>query len=170
MTISEQLDQIQQSVQSYCNPGGKASVVNDLVHLWQQLTQKSTGLRVLIMYAGEVPRGPFTVSAVLNRVDRRFLTVVTRGRSLTVDRGSTLYQGTSVGQALYVDVENVRDTLRALQFDPQTTERPVDYAGITPFSTEGTGMIVDAYQIEFTVGTDIPAVESTPEGQVFPSL
>lgn len=162
VTIASQLQIIHDKLQLYVQQldAGNAFVCSDLAHLWAKFWDKSQGTKILIMYNGEDVRGPFGTASVLGRVDRRFIVVVSRGRGLEVtERGRPLYQTYQNEQPLFTTVEEVRDLCRTLQFDPQWCEEPIDYKGVLAFATPP-GLIVDAMQIEFTVGTQLPVVRA----------
>lgn len=165
MSIAEQAKAIQDAMNGWlvAPTQGQAFVVSDLQHLWKLLFNKSSGLKVLIMYAGEEIRQVFEGAAILGRVDRRWIVVVSRGRGLYVERGISLTDDNQGGEPLFNLVEQARDIVRALMLNPASTERPIDYTRIIQFPTEGTGMIIDAYQIEFTIGTQLQMVKSTPD-------
>lgn len=163
MKISEQIKFIVAHLNEYLETEGEAFACSDLVHMWQQLLNKSNGLRVLVMYAGESLRENFPGASVTGRVDRRFTVLVTRGRALTVERGTPLINSGAWGEPLYDMVENVRDMCRSFLMDPNTTERPIDYIGINLFNSEGSGQLFDAYQIEFSVGTQLALPVAVPD-------
>lgn len=164
ITIADQLVTIKSALQPFINQldSGNAFICSDLAHLWSKLWDKSTSTKILIMYAGEDIRGPFGTAAVLGRVDRRFIVVVSRGRGINVsDRGALLYETVGNAPPLFDVVEQVRDQCRVLTFDADWCENPVDYKGVLLFATPP-GLIIDAMQIEFSVGTQLPMVASTP--------
>jgi hypothetical protein len=163
--IAQQLLAIHDACQLYAQQldSGNAFVCSDLVHLWSKFWDKSQGTKILIMYNGEDIRGPFGTASVLGRVDRKFLVVVSRGRGMVVgDRGFPLYQTYQNEQPLFTTVEQVRDVLRTITFDPGWCENPNDYKGIMPF-VGPREIIVDAYSIEFSIGTQLPVVTINPE-------
>lgn len=163
ITIASQFQTILQVVQPYVQQldAGIAIVCADLVHLWANLWKQSQKTRILIMFNGEDIRGPFATASVLSRVDRKFLVVVSRGRSYNVtDRGAPLYEGIGNELPLFTVVEQVRDILRGIQWDTTWCENPDDYKGIIPFGTPP-GIVIDALQIEFSIGTNLPPVSAT---------
>lgn len=143
--------------------GGKNScfICSDLAHAWKILYDSSQAFKILLFYAGESQRVNFPGGAITGRVDRKFNVIVSRGRSLSsTDRGLPLYDDNQNARPLFDIVDELRDLCRGFMFDPAWTERPVDYIGIRPFNVEGTGAIVDAYLIEFSVGTQLGMLES----------
>jgi hypothetical protein len=169
MKISEMLDTIQAQLVGLTSPQDQAFVVGDMSEIYRQLFIRSTGLRILIAYTGETIREHFPGPSVTARVDRKFIAVVTRGRSLNLNAGDSLTDATPAGDPLFDLVEKATDMIRCLQFDPDTTERPTDYIGCIKFPTEGLGIITDAYQIEFSVGCQLLLVVSAPNSGVTPS-
>lgn len=166
MTVAAQLKIFQDVIQGYLDlqtPKGNAFICSDLVHLWKKLFDNSSALKVLIMCNGEDIRGPFGTAAILSRVDRKFLIVVSRGRSINVlDRATALVDDDGpTGKSLFQYVEDVRDLARAAVFDENWCERPSDYKGFMPFATPP-GMVIDAYQIDISIGTQL--------GEIVPSI
>ena len=70
---------------------------------------------------------------------------------------------------LFTITEEVRDMCRGFEFDPAWTERPVDYKGVRPFNSGNPDLIVDAFQIEFSVGTQLGMLQAAPDDQVVPA-
>lgn len=157
MTIEDQANAINDAINQYLGTSGSSFVVSDMHHLWAKLFDRSTSLKALVMFVGEHVRQTIPGSAILSRVDREWSVTVSRGRSLTLDRGATLKDETVAGEPLFGWVAKIRDTIRGLELDPDTTERPIDYDGINQLPTEGTPLIIDAYQIRFTIGTQLPS-------------
>jgi hypothetical protein len=165
MRIADMLNQIVAACDGYAktgNPSGGAFVVTDLVHLWQSVLQQTDALRIMVMYNGETARVNYPGGSITRRVDARFLVVVTRGRGYALNRGDTFTKTPGGQPPLASLMEDVRNICLAQLFDPQTTERPPDYEGIIPFDTSAAGTVVDAMQIEFTVGNQLPIATSTP--------
>ena len=146
---------------------GKVFICSDLYHLWGILFDNVETLKVLVMYNGETQRTTFPGGALTARVDRRFLVVISRGRGLSVvDRGLPLVASYQNARPLFDIVDEARDVCRGLIWDAAFTERPTDFDGIRPFNTEGSGMIVDAYQIEFHVGTQLFMLDPQPTNEI----
>ena len=141
--------------------GGAVFICSDLVHLWQVLFDNSQGIKILLMFNGEQVRGDLATASPLARVDRQFLIVVSRGRSMGLNPGDAMVEAVGNAPPMFEVMDVCRDWVRGIQFDPNTCEMPVDYHGMTPFHTEGSGRIVDAYQIMFSVGTQL-LVEPPP--------
>ena len=167
MSITDQLQLMYDTLNDWAGEGNAQNyavqIVPDLAHMWYALLNTSQSSQILIMYNGEQIRGEFGIAAQLARVDRRFVVVVSRGQSLTFPLSQQYLKPTQNAVPLYNDVETIRDIVRGLQFDPVTTERPVDYMGIVPFATDGSGKVMDAMQIELSVGVQLELIESTPD-------
>lgn len=166
-SIAAQLKTIKGIFDIYCTTNkGAAFICSDLVHLWKLLFDNSQGLKILIMFNGETIRGEFGIAAQMGRVDRQFVVVVSRGRCLTPnDPGKALVNDDFNAPPLFELVEEIRDVCRAIIFDANWTERPVDFSNVIPFPTEHTGRIVDAYQISFSVGTQLQLIVDQPDDQ-----
>lgn len=146
--------------------GGKFAcfICSDLLHAWKILFDSPSSEKVLLVYMGETCRVNFPGGAITGRVDRKFNVIVSRGRGTTsVDRGLPLVQKNQNAQPLFDIAEQYRDACRGFIFDPLWCERPVDYIGVQPFNVEGTGAIVDAYSIDFSVGTQLGMLEQGDE-------
>jgi len=162
-SIADQMNQIIGVLKTAAQDnGGDAFIANDLVHMWKQLFDKSNAEKVLLMYNGEQVRGEFGIAAPLGRVDRQFIVVVSRGRSLMVERGSPLTNQNQNAIPLFTVVEGYRDIIRGLILDPQWTEYPIDYQGVMPFPVGDGGPIIDALQIQFSVGTQLSLIKDQP--------
>jgi hypothetical protein len=162
-TIAQQMQEIIGALKPAAQAhGGDAFVCSDLVHLWKQLFDKSNSEKVLLMYNGEQIRGEFGIAACLGRVDRQFIVVVSRGRGLTVERGTPLIDQNQNADPMFTVVEGYRDIIRGLVTDPIWTEYPVDYIGIIPFPTGNPGLVVDAYQIQFSIGSQLQLIQGQP--------
>jgi hypothetical protein len=169
VTIKDQLGDIYSIYSTWCTGQGvgKVFICSDMYHLWAQLFNNEQAFKILVMYNGEVQRVNFPGGAITGRVDRKFLTVVSRGRGLAVvDRGLPLVSDYQNARPLFDIVDELRDLTRAIFFDPQWCERPMDYVGIRPFNTEGSGMIIDAYQIDYSVGTQLMMIAPGDTSQV----
>lgn len=114
------------------------------------------GLRAVIMFTGETTRG--VDGEVGGFVDRKFMVVVTTGKAMLAAGDAT--RETPSRKPLYELVEGARDTLRNATFSSDTTEGNFTYNGASVFVLPD-GMPVDALQLEFTLGTQLPATEST---------
>lgn len=162
MKIKEQAGLINDALQTWINtltPAGQGNgycrVVSDMSHLWYLLFNGPKTLKCLTMYVGENIRDVFPGAAILGRVDRGFKTVVSRSRGFAADRSDPLKDDTVYGVPLFDLVEQARDVIRGLQFNPVSTERPIDYVGVDQFSTGDTKLIIDAYGIDYTIGSQL---------------
>ena len=166
-TIKAQMTQIQSVLGDLVQAEGNkwaAFICSDLLHAWKILQDNSQSPKVLVVFSGETQRVNFPGGAITGRVDRKFTVIVSRGRSYSAaDRGLPLYSDNQNARPLFDIVDEYRDACRALIFDENWCERPVDYLGTRPFSVEGIGAIVDAYAIDFQVGVQLGMIESGVE-------
>ena len=146
-------------------------MAHDLNHMWELAFVTSKVPRCIITFAGEDIRGDFTIAAQTSRVDRHFLVLVTRARGYSANRGDTLTEQINDSRPFYDLLEEARDLIRVLQFDPSVTEAmdgdPVDYRGIKPALPEDYPL--DAYMIEFSIGTQLGVPQFNPAITVPPS-
>ena len=160
MTIKDQLTAVQSALETWAeNEGGRAYIASDRVHLYDLIGLSQGKPTVVALFMGETIRGEFEVAAALGRVDRQFLAVISRGRGMKANPADSLVQDGGGGKPMFELVESVRDIIRTLELDPDTTERPIDYKGIAPVDF-GENTRTDAYQIEFSIGTALPVVGS----------
>lgn len=167
MTIKDQMKVMYGVLGNYTlSEGGKWAcfICSDLTHVWKKLFDNPNTPKLLLYYAGETQRVNFPGGSVTGRVDRKFTLVVSRGRSLSAtDRGIQLIEDGPNARPLFDIVDEYRDVCRGFQFDINWTERPTDYIGTRPFSAEGPGAIVDAYAIDYSVGTQLGVIESADQ-------
>lgn len=151
--------------------GGIAQVAHDLNHMWELAFNTSKVPRCMICFVGEDIRGDFSIAAATSRVDRHYVVLVTRGKGYTANRGDTLTQDIGEARPFYDLLEEARDLIRVLQFDASVTEAdsglPVDYHGIKPALPEDYPL--DAYLIEFSIGTQLGVPEFNTPVAIAPS-
>jgi hypothetical protein len=140
--------------------GGMVQICHDLNELWAAAHINSKTPRCILAFLGEDIRGDFAVAAACARVDRHFVCVVTRARGMTQVRGATLVDQVGDSRPFYDLVEEARDIIRAIFFDPRVTEAmptdPIDYKGISAFMVDND--ILDSYKIDFSIGTQLPVI------------
>ena len=166
ITIADQLNQMRDTFNLWTQENWStqsAFIVTDTVHLWKKLFDQSQMPKVLVMYNGEQIRGDFGIAAPLAHVDRRFLVAISRGRGFNLNRGDSFTEDVGNATAFADEIEELRDICRAMIFDPDWCEHPVDYLGIVPFNTADSGMITDAVQIEFSIGTQLGLIKPQPD-------
>lgn len=152
MTIAAQLNDIAEPLTWWARPlGASVAVASDPVHLFNLLAEKPGTARVAVMFEREEKRGEIEEASM---VDRYFSVVVSRGRGFT-QPGVNLTAGRAGEAPLYSQVEAVRQVLRAVQFEADTTEVTLDYRSCRPFPVPPE-YLVDAYQIELSIGTVLP--------------
>jgi hypothetical protein len=154
MKISDQLKLIQSSLVDW-QRANKASIeiARDIVHVFGLLTTSPGACRVAIVFREEVKRGEYEETGM---VDRKYWLVISQGRSLKLNPADQLTEGHAGGKPLYDLGEELREELRAFEFDQDTTEVTPDYKGTYPF--EADGWLIAANYLEFTIGTQLPAV------------
>lgn len=152
MTIGEQLQQIKTSFDTWAKQSkAKVQIASDFVHLVSLLTTSPGDLRVLILFDSEIKRGDYEETG---RVDRKFLFVLSRGKSFRMDTGSALLEGSAGGQPLYDLIEEAREVGRLIRFSAETTEEIPNYQGASRLQIDG--IITDSHQLEFSIGTQLP--------------
>jgi hypothetical protein len=152
MTIAEQLTMIREALDAWVRPlAGAARIAEDAVSLVGMLATAPGSPRALVLFDGEAKRGDIDE---LGRVDRRFLVVISRGRGLVDATEARLVETKIAGKPLFDLVEESREIVRAIRFDAETTEVIPSY--VATRRTELDGLLVDAYQIEFSIGTQLP--------------
>ena len=158
MKISEQLEAFLAVLGDWAKQyGGVAKVAGDKSQLIALLSQKPGAPRVAIVFISEVPRGEINPED-MDRVDREFWIIVSRGQGFKQDAGDSLTKGAGGGPPMFDLVEEARDVARGVQLDPATTERPVVYGGMESFDPEASQS--DAYAIKVKIGTDIGGLTS----------
>lgn len=165
MTIADQLLLIRAGLYQWATAlGGMAQICSDMHHMWMQAWVKSDTPRLLICYVGEDIRGPFSIAAATHRVDRTFNVMITRGRGFNPARGDSLVQTVGDAEPLFKLVEEVRELIRTM--GGISEENPVDFKNVRSFPLGE--VIIDAYVIEFSVATDLPALADVPDNYVPP--
>ena len=159
MTIGAQLNCIKAKIDAWAkDSGATVQIAADLIDLFSMLAVTPGKVRVLIMFHGERKRGEFEESSM---VDRTFWVSVGKGRSMSLKRGDDLVAPAAGGPPLFDVVEQVRQQLRDLDFDGQTTEEHINYRDCSPFNLEG--YLVDAFNLEFSIGDVMPPPNQTED-------
>jgi hypothetical protein len=157
MTIAQEALIYKQSLAEWAEQqGGIVVVASNLKDMWEQAYKVSDRPRVLICYAGENARGPFSRAAATHRVDRLWQIAVTRGRGLNAERGTSLTNQVGNADPFYDVVEYVRDRIRAI--NNTSVEAPLDYKANRPMSSGN--LILDGYIIDFSTAHDLPQLKS----------
>lgn len=165
MTIAEQMTGILASLETWTESNkGSIHIAGDGVELIEMLAMKPGAFRVVLFFRDELPRGTFDECG---KVDRTFLVVISRGRGLTIARDQNLVGQSSGGRPLFELAEECREVCRGYVTEPETEERPVTYKGLRPFAQSGE-LIMDALQIEFSIGTLIPNTNEQSTDNTFP--
>jgi len=108
------------------------------------------GLAIRILFDGEVARDPQAGGFV----DRQFLVVMKIPKGLIAPGDDT--RNTAGHSAPYDLLEELRDLLRDVDFDGDTTEGTPDFVSSGIFQTPEAGA-VDAYQLTIKIGVQLPA-------------
>ena len=156
MTVKDQILAVVAALNAWGKTtDSKAEPATDIVHFYSIITRglslKPGAVRLAVMFNGETPRGDIEELA---RVDRSILIGISRGRGLTIQGADALVRDTGAGDPLFDLAEEVRETVLAHQFDPLSGEAIPYYKGMRRIEIEG--LLIDAYQIEIQVGTQLP--------------
>lgn len=165
MSVEIQLKAIRDALNGWLQEAGGAFIASDQANMWEMAFAASSKLRVIVCCTGEEIRGDFAVAAALHRVDRQFSVLVTRGRSLTSDRGQGLVETIQNSPPLFQMVSQARDVIRSML--NISAERPVDYKGFRSFPMES-GLVMDAYEITFSTAVDLAPITDTPDNPAIP--
>jgi hypothetical protein len=150
VTIAEQAKLLKATLDSWAQTlGASVGVAKDPVDLVNILRTRPGAPTVAILFTDEEPRTDFDE---LGRVDRTFKLVLSRGQGFSLDTGAALTDGTAGGQPMFDLVEQARELIRAARF-PEAEPRPY-YKGASQFEVQG--FILDAYELRFALGTQIP--------------
>jgi hypothetical protein len=153
MTIAEHLEFIATALTDWAQETkGRVEIAEDPVHLLGLLATSPGSFRAVVMFDSEEKRGEFEESG---GVDRKFIVVVSKGRGFTLQPGDALVRGSAGSKPLFNLVEEGREVVRGLRFtDEGALEAIPDYKATRRVQLEES--TVDAYQIEFTTGVQLP--------------
>jgi hypothetical protein len=156
VTISSQIKVTLAALQAWGSATGAVVVpATDPVDFFSILRTGPGKVRAVVLFRGENKRGQYEEAGV---VDRVFWVGVSRGQSLQLNKADALISATPAGPAMFDVCEEVRQTIRGIAFDPGTTEVRPDFKSLGPLEVEG--WLLDAYTIEFWIGTQLPAPKS----------
>ena len=153
MTIAEQIKATLAALQAW-GVDGRAVIApaTDPVDFFSILRTGPGRVRCAVLFRGENKRGEHEEAGV---VDRVFWVGVSRGKGLQLNRADALINDGGAGPAMFDVCEEVRQVIRRIQFDGATTEGTPDYKSFAPLEVEG--WLLDAYTLEFWIGTQLPA-------------
>ncbi len=136
---------------------GTVSIAADPEHALELIRSTAPGsLHVVVWPERAEKRGEYEEASY---EDRHIAVTVCQGRGLSVDRGQ-VYSGRERGQRPLWDlVEEVRDVLRSVSLDAETTEVTLDYQGWEPLEL-APDEIAAAYRIRVSIGTALPAIQT----------
>jgi len=154
MTISSILRQTRDPVDAWAVPQkGKSYIALNLNHFFEILSIKPGGFRVAIHWIAERPRGDV---AETGHVDEHFYIAMSWGKSLQINTGEVMVKGDAGGQPVSDLAEALRDVLRAIPFDSQTTEGHANYLGAFPLLNINPGFAIDGIYLEISLGNQLP--------------
>lgn len=153
MSITEQITYVRDELQDWAAAyGGGCEIAGDIVHAFALLQHKPGSVRCVVWLSGEEKRGEYEEAGF---VDRTFTVFVSRGRGFTLEPGDSLTARTAGNaEPLYDLVEEARQVIRGLEFAADETEVTPNFKSIRPFAFP-TERPVDAYQIEFSIGSEL---------------
>ena len=155
MTIKDQISEIQAALTEWHKSvGGACRIANDEPHLFTILGDAPGVPRTGILFDEEVPRN-LDGSDYSNRVDRKIIVAVSRGRGFNLNLGDSLTKGEMAdGKPMFVLVEEeAREVLPTLRFDGD--EALPYYLGSKRLQFQG--VTTDAYAVMIGTVADIPA-------------
>lgn len=155
MTILAQLQLILGACEAWAQPRSyKSEIVGRFSTLQAQFIEGAPqGMRVAIMFAGEQKAGTYEEASALP-VNREYLIVASAGRGF-VEPGDQ--RETAGHKPIWTGLEELRDKLRGIRFDPATTDQRADVGDIGIF-TLPTGQVTDALRMTVRIGTRLPQV------------
>jgi hypothetical protein len=131
------------------NPG-KAVVVPNLKQLYKQAALDTQSLRILIAFGGTRKRSPFNIQNKTRREDCIWKVAVTKGNSLSTERGDFLVESTANSDPFLYEVATVRDL--CVNIPGISVESPNDYDDIQPLAIGD--LIMAGYMITFSAAHD----------------
>jgi hypothetical protein len=147
-TYAEQLRSLRDLLAAWARDyGGTAEIAGDAAHLFAMLAQTPGGVRACLWPVSEEIQG----APEGGRVLRKFWVVLSRGRGFALSPSDSLVSGTAAADPLFDLVGDCREVLRGVALD----DEQIEYTGWQPFSLP-TDRYVDAYQLQFQVGAQIP--------------
>ena len=153
MKLSDQVKAIRTALATWAKEqGGTVEVAGDAAHAFSLLYASPGALRVAIWpneetAAGTRPEG--------GRATRKFLVVLSRGRSLALEKSDSLLSYVAGAQPLFDLVEDARDLVRGIEFTEGDESAALEYAGWQPLQIPSE-RILDAYQLTFTLEAQLP--------------
>ena len=154
MKNSEILIQITDALDDWASDyGGSAEFAGDAGHLFAILSAKPGGVRAAVWMRSEKKRGEYEETGI---VDRTIHVIISRARGFRIEKSETHILTTPSGPPLIDLVEEARDLLRGLDFELDETEWTLDYKGFEPFTFRPDDKPLDAYDLEFSLGCQLP--------------
>lgn len=164
MKIADQLKLMREAFAAWALAfGGSAAIAADPAHLFGLLMTKPGAVRACILFDSETPVGEIDEGG---KVERKFLVCISRGRGFTLSAAESLTDESGRGAAMFDLIETAREVGRGLVFAVETTDGAPAYAGCRRVELEG--LVVDAYQLEFNVVTQLALPIATSETSELP--
>lgn len=155
MKISDLLKATRDGIEPWATTQtGSVEIAFDINHLFALLSIKPGGFRVAILWEGQEKRGQIEEASM---VDDTCKVCISFGRPMKLEMGNALVNGAE-GSAPFCDlVEGLRDTLRAICYDPESSESIVDYKRARPLVDINPNFLLVGFFIEFSLGNILPA-------------
>ena len=131
-----------------------AFIAGDQIHAWEILKNRPGTCKIAVGFEKGTARVNGPGLDITGRENQYYYAVISRGRGLNQVRSDNLIYGAGGGLPLFQLAEEMRDMMRAVRFNPTTDEVP-DYVGIQPWG-EKLGVIIDAFEVQIWVGTQLP--------------
>jgi hypothetical protein len=133
----------------------------------QEILRNNPGTpKIAVGFSKGQARVNFPGGDITGREKEYFYAIISRGRGLSQDRASNLYDGVEGGQPLIQDAEILRDALRTIRFDPMTDEQ-TDYVSIEEWGLPQ-GFNLDGFKVTIWVGTQMPNSQNIPIANQMP--
>lgn len=169
ISISQEAIMVQGILKRWAEPkGGTVKILANTSHLWEELPVSTDKPRLLLIYNGESPRGPFESTDQTWRVDRQWMLVVVRGHGFKNEMAEP--QGDAID--FYTALEQIRDAVRTILNISQ--EFPIHYKGMNPLPSvapsQSASVFMDATAIEWSTAHDITRITiNSPNPPITPT-
>ena len=128
-------------------------IASDKIHAWEILKNRPGTCKIAVGFESEKARVNFPGGDITGRVNQTFYAIISRGRGLQQVRSDNLIYGSGGGLPLFDLAEQMRDSLRVLNFNP-TNDEPTDYVGLEEWNE--ISFNIDAFICRIWVGTQLP--------------
>jgi len=152
MTISEQIKLVVDALEEWLDTnGGRVFVASDVVDCLDRLRARPGTPTAAVLFWKREPRGELGVTG---RKDNHFKLVISRGRSFKVVSGEGLTEGAAGGKAMFDLVEEAELAVLGVRLPAEEglyEDSVPQHDGTGVF--EVSGMVMDAYEIRFSLAT-----------------